>query len=203
MITRIRGRLSYANVVATLALFVALGGASYAALRVTGDNVVDSSLTGRDIRRASLGTTDIRDRSLLERDFRPGQLPAGPPGPQGDPGPQGPPGEPGPSGSPNGAAVWAVVLPGGGVLNSSGGVTVERSGPGNYLVHVPRDTQGCAPMATVSSTTGASPGSFRQSPPSIPAAFAVAQAFDRGVNVRIFGHDGVIMDGPFALALYC
>ena len=32
MLERLRGRLSYANVVATLALFVALGGSSYAAL---------------------------------------------------------------------------------------------------------------------------------------------------------------------------
>ena len=37
-------RLSYANVVATLALFVALGGSSYAAIRITGKNVVDGTL---------------------------------------------------------------------------------------------------------------------------------------------------------------
>ena len=33
---RIRSKLSYANVVATLCLFVALGGTSYAAVKITG-----------------------------------------------------------------------------------------------------------------------------------------------------------------------
>jgi len=42
-------RLTYANVVATLALFVALGGSSYAAIRITGANVKDGTLSSRDI----------------------------------------------------------------------------------------------------------------------------------------------------------
>jgi hypothetical protein len=33
---RIRSKLSYANVVATLCLFIALGGTSYAAVKITG-----------------------------------------------------------------------------------------------------------------------------------------------------------------------
>ena len=36
---RVRERLSYANVVATLALFIALGGASYAAVTLPHDSV--------------------------------------------------------------------------------------------------------------------------------------------------------------------
>lgn len=48
-----RARLSYANVVGTLALFVALGGSSYAALKVTGLDVVDGSLTDADIAAAN------------------------------------------------------------------------------------------------------------------------------------------------------
>ena len=35
MLARLRAKLTYANVVATLALFLALGGVSYAAVRVT------------------------------------------------------------------------------------------------------------------------------------------------------------------------
>jgi hypothetical protein len=50
MLRRLRSRLAYANVTATLALFVALGGAgAYAANEWTGANIVDSSLTGQDI----------------------------------------------------------------------------------------------------------------------------------------------------------
>jgi hypothetical protein len=50
---RVRGRLSYANVMATLALFVALGGAAYAIdfpkNSVTSKNVVNNSLIPADI----------------------------------------------------------------------------------------------------------------------------------------------------------
>jgi hypothetical protein len=73
-------RLSYANVVASLALFAALGGSSYAAISITGAQVRDGSLTGRDVRDGSLTGRDVRDKSLLARDFKSGQLPAGPAG---------------------------------------------------------------------------------------------------------------------------
>jgi hypothetical protein len=91
-------RLNYANVIATLALFAALGGSSYAAISVTGAQVRDGSLTGRDVRNATLTSQDVRDRSLLGRDFKSGQLPSGPAGPQGVQGPKGDAGAPGPQG---------------------------------------------------------------------------------------------------------
>src|SRR4051812_31065590 len=51
MFSRIRARLTYANVVATLALFFALGGASaYAINEWTGANIKDETLTGADIK---------------------------------------------------------------------------------------------------------------------------------------------------------
>ena len=49
-----RRHLSYANVMATIAVFIALGGASYAAMRVTGKDVVNRSLTGKDIKKKSV-----------------------------------------------------------------------------------------------------------------------------------------------------
>jgi hypothetical protein len=49
MARRLRGRRpGHATVVAYLALFIALGGSSYAAIKITGKQVKDSSLTGRD-----------------------------------------------------------------------------------------------------------------------------------------------------------
>ena len=41
LIQAIRKRLTYANVMATLAVFIALGGSSYAALTITGRDVVN------------------------------------------------------------------------------------------------------------------------------------------------------------------
>ncbi len=80
MRSKVRSRLTYANVMATIAVFVALGGSSYAAVViVTGKNVRNSSLTGKD----------VKDRSLLSRDFKAGQLPRGAPGPKGDAGAKG------------------------------------------------------------------------------------------------------------------
>jgi hypothetical protein len=64
MLNRLRGRLSYANVVATLALFVALGGSSYAALSITGRDVRDRSLTGKDLKRDSLTGRQIKESRL-------------------------------------------------------------------------------------------------------------------------------------------
>ena len=55
-----RARLTYANIVATIALFVALGGgAAYAVDEWTGANIENESLTGADVRGASNSTTAV------------------------------------------------------------------------------------------------------------------------------------------------
>jgi hypothetical protein len=90
--TKLRDHLTYANVMASIAVFIALGGSSYAALRITGQNVPKDALTGadiknltgKDIRNNSLTGQDIADGRLLAKDFAPGQLPSGERGPQGD-----------------------------------------------------------------------------------------------------------------------
>jgi hypothetical protein len=87
---KLKLRLSYANVVASLALFAALGGSSYAAISITGEQVRDSSLSGRDLRDGSLRSRDVHDHSLRALDFKASELPAGPRGAQGPTGAQGP-----------------------------------------------------------------------------------------------------------------
>lgn len=62
--TRIKQHLTYANVTATLALFIALGGSSYAALTITGKNVRNRSLTYKDLKRNTLGGTRIKESRL-------------------------------------------------------------------------------------------------------------------------------------------
>jgi len=63
-VKRLRAKLTYANVVATLALFVALGGSSYAAITITGKNVKNGSLTGKDIKRNALGAKQVKESRL-------------------------------------------------------------------------------------------------------------------------------------------
>jgi hypothetical protein len=64
VIDALRRRLTYANVMATLAVFIALGGSSYAALTVTGRDVKNGSLTFRDLRRDALGGSRIKESRL-------------------------------------------------------------------------------------------------------------------------------------------
>jgi hypothetical protein len=59
-----RPRLTYANVIATLALFVALGGSSYAALKISGREIKAHTITGKNIKRNSLGRRQIKESSL-------------------------------------------------------------------------------------------------------------------------------------------
>ena len=65
----------YSNVMATAAMFIALGGTSYAAAKITGAEVRDGTLTGRDVRNGSLSGRDVRNGSLRAADIAPGQIP--------------------------------------------------------------------------------------------------------------------------------
>ena len=66
MPARVRARLSYANVVATLALFLALGGSSYAVTQITSKDVRNRSLKGGDLRKNTLTGTEINESRLGE-----------------------------------------------------------------------------------------------------------------------------------------
>lgn len=59
---------------ATIAVFVALGGSSYAALRVSGEDVVNSSIRGVDIRNGSIRSRDVADNTLTGRDIKEARL---------------------------------------------------------------------------------------------------------------------------------
>ena len=83
---------------ATMAVFIALGGTSYAAISITGRSVQNGSLTGADIKNNSIKSGDVRNRSLLAKDFKAGQLPAGVAGAAGPTGPTGAKGDRGPAG---------------------------------------------------------------------------------------------------------
>src|SRR2546423_11181088 len=60
----LRRTLSYSNVMATLAVLIALGGSSYAALSITGRNVKDGSLTFRDLRGNTVRGAQISESTL-------------------------------------------------------------------------------------------------------------------------------------------
>jgi hypothetical protein len=64
VIRGVRRHLSYANVMATAAVFIALGGSSYAALTITGADVRNRSLTYRDLQKNTLGGNRVKESRL-------------------------------------------------------------------------------------------------------------------------------------------
>ena len=88
-----------------LALFIVLGGTSYAVATNSIDSrqIKNNSIRSKDIRNNQVSSSDVRNGSLLGKDFKAGQLPAGPQGNTGSRGataPQGARGEPCPPSDP-------------------------------------------------------------------------------------------------------
>jgi hypothetical protein len=86
VMTRSR-RPSPAMVVALVALFVAMGGASYAAFKLP-----KGSVGPKQIKANAVSSPKVKNRSLLAQDFKAGQLPGGQRGVQGVKGDTGAPG---------------------------------------------------------------------------------------------------------------
>jgi hypothetical protein len=80
----IRSRLTFSNVVACIALFVALGSGAYAATQLP-----KNSVGSKQIKKNAVNSAKVKDRSLKAVDFKEGQLPAGPRGPEGPKGEKG------------------------------------------------------------------------------------------------------------------
>jgi hypothetical protein len=68
----------HSTAVAYLALFAALGGSAYAAVTVTGKNIKDGTVTGRDVKNASLGKNKLSATAVSSLTGQRG--PAGPAG---------------------------------------------------------------------------------------------------------------------------
>ena len=116
MLGSVLSRLTYANVIATLTLFLALGGTAAAGAHVwsTGATIRDRSITGADVANRSLSAKKlklqtvtgalVRDGSLRAAEFDAADLqklvgPAGPPGPTGATGAKGDEGKTGDPGA--------------------------------------------------------------------------------------------------------
>jgi hypothetical protein len=89
---------------ATIAVFIALGGSAVAAVSLT-----RGSVKGKHIARNAITAKKVKNRSLRGVDFALGQLPKGDAGPQGPPGEAGTPGAPGAPGSPSAGMVTGQI----------------------------------------------------------------------------------------------
>ena len=64
MLKKLRQRLTYANVMSTLAVFIALGGSSYAALTISGSDIKKRSIAGTKLKRNTVTGREIRESRL-------------------------------------------------------------------------------------------------------------------------------------------
>lgn len=175
MIARLRTRLTYANVAATLALVLAAGGSSYAAL-----SLPRNSVGSAQIRRGAVGTRELRNHGVHAVDIAPSTRRSlrGPTGPAGAP-----------------AAKFFAVVDSNGVFvrgdATSGGHTVV--GSGIYTVGFPESVSSCAYTATLGTADGSAVA---------PGRTTVTDVGGR-VEVHTFDVSGNPADLPFHLIVAC
>jgi hypothetical protein len=187
------------NFLALLALFIALGGTSFAA---TSALLPRNSVGTRQVIDGSLQTIDLSKaaRTALKGTGARGATgPAGPRGPQGQPGatgaqgPQGPAGEPGPPGQQAGT-LFAALDADGTVTKNSGVTSADRSSVGIYRIGFNTDITNCVYVATA----GQDAGAFTQDYHLYTSRTATST-----VNVVIFNANDDPVDLPFYLAVVC
>lgn len=191
MTQSIRRRLSYANVVATLALFMALGGASYAAVTLPRNSVgpaqiKSNAVTGAKVKNSTLTGSDVKDGSLTTKDFG-STLPAGPQGAAGAQGAPGAPGAKGDKGDPGdpkrsfARIAYTAGVPA--ITAQSGGLAVVNE-PflGAVRISFPQSMDACAVTAT--SFTGGATTSIRRSTVGAGTEIVVIGFDDAGTTVE-------------------
>ena len=191
MLRIIRSRLTFANVVASLALFIAIGGTSYAALKLPAGSVGTKQLRNKAV---TLGKISTSAKTALKGKTGP----VGPVGPAGLAGAAGAAGATGAAGAPA-TKLWALVSTAGAVIRSSGGVSATRPATGDYIVEFPQAVNGCAYVATPSRL--------------LPNDMAVVDGKDDGassfvdtnakVEVNIGDDTGFNVNNKFFIAVFC
>jgi hypothetical protein len=154
---RLRGRLSYANVISTLCLVLLLGsGTAYAASQIGKESVGTKQLKKGAVTPAKLSSAATAALTGPQGAGGPQgatgpQGPAGPQGPQGDTGEKGDKGDPGDKGDKGdpATAIWAAVDENGAITSASPAVTeVTHPAAGIYDVKIDRDVSSCAYQVT-------------------------------------------------------
>jgi hypothetical protein len=133
---RIRGKLTYANVISTLALFLVLAGGSAIAAGQLGKNSVGS----KQLKPDAVTAAKIKDGAITPAELSSTSKtaltgPQGLPGPKGETGPKGDPGTPG---APGTAKAWAEVASDATIVRGVGGLTVTKQAKAYYCLSSPQ-----------------------------------------------------------------
>jgi hypothetical protein len=200
----VKPRLSFANVTSMLALFIALGGTSYAAVTLKANSVNKSHLrtssvgkseiraraVGRsevasnsigpsELRTAAVGSNDVKDETLGANDLTPAARAA--------------------LADINGVTFRASSTAAG--ARTAGNVaSIAHTGPGVYTVETGRDVSACQYSADVS---GVKNGAAIEEPTDPGAATASPSATATQVIVRTYDLANAAADRPFSLMIAC
>ena len=179
-------RPSYANVTATLALVIALGGTGYAAV-----NLPKNSVGSKQIQNSSVKSADVRNDGLEGADVDESTLSTVPRAADADAlGGR----------SLRGISQWAVVDSEGTLISSSGSVSASGLGVGRFRVDFPSPVGGCGMNATVTSAGPVSDGA------TMTSAFAlVARSSSSPNSVMVQTRDdaGTLAGRPFVVTVQC
>lgn len=116
-----------ATAISIVALVVAMGGTSYAAMKIQTQDIAKGAVTSNKIADNTVRSKDVKDDSIRRKDLR-GDFsgPQGAPGPQGQPGPAGMDGMDGADGA---GTRWLLVNRSGEIEAQSGGFTIVAAYP--------------------------------------------------------------------------
>lgn len=219
-----RLRPSPALAVAFGALVLGAAPVAWASGLITGDQILNSSITGKDLKDGSIGPSDLSRSARAAMQGTPGKTgPAGPTGPQGIAGPQGPKGEQGfggprgPAGPPGADAIalWArvdVSAPAAASVRaaSGGSVSVRVVGGDDasrfYQLTFEQDISSCAAVVTRRSEAGSSPSGALVSQADDDAggsAYTFATPGSKVLGVRLLDRFGNGATGSFSVVLRC
>ena len=180
----LRDRLTYANVMSTIAVFAALGGTSYALTlprnSVGGAQLRSNSVGATEIRRRAVGSIEIRNRSVRLRDIATTTRESL----------QDPPGQPS-------VPLFQSVNSAGGGSGVGNARGLTPSGDNGTVVHFSRSAASCVPLATITSLpVGTNPDPL--------GGQITAQVTEGGdVLVRTYDSAGNSKLAPFNLIVVC
>ena len=191
---RLRSRLSYANVTASLALFIALGGTGYAAVTLPRNSVGNAQLRNNAVGPAELRPGAVRSSDIRNRTIRVSDLARKTRSALRSPGPQGPAG---PAGR-DAATVRAMVSSSGVPVGGNAQNTEHARTTNTYRVEFTRDVAGCTYTATLAAVQA---GSVLEEPPA--GRITVQSGGGPNVLVKTYNAAGDPAEAPFHLIVAC
>lgn len=142
---RIRSKLSYANVMATIAVFLVLGGGA----AVAAGGLAKNSVGAKQLKRNAVTTAKIKNGAVTGAKINPATLPAVPTATNANSANNANSLGGVPAGSYQQKPMWALVNGDGTILDQSGGISLEEKTPsGGYWLRFPQSLAGKAISVT-------------------------------------------------------